>query len=44
MLFKRLGMYIFYTCQGIAMIDVFSCQLLDLLKDGTKSRTEGEQV
>jgi len=41
MLLKSLGMYIFYTSQGIAMIDVLSSQLFDLLKDGTKNTAEG---
>lgn len=34
-------MYVFYTSQGIAMIDVLSCQLFDLLKDRTKNTAEG---
>lgn len=42
MLFKRLGMYIFYTSQGIAVIDGLSCQLFDLLKDRTKNSGRGK--
>lgn len=35
-------MYIFYTSQGIAVIDGLSCQLFDLLKDRTKNSGRGK--
>lgn len=44
MLFKRLGMYLFYTSQETSVIDVFSCQPFDSLKDGTKSIAEGDKL
>lgn len=37
-------MYLFYTSQETSVIDVFSCQPFDSLKDGTKSIAEGDKL